>query len=174
MYRASVDLGLQARTVPGAVEGIRDALEWSGLEYDHGQSAPASDPGPSSPFDYRSWEARSSWAILPGVYITLAKLRLLIVLQSERLDLYHSYANKLLDVCPTLLPRVYAQPDEVCPVRPCVPLFLLPGQAHSNARETRTHGIELYLRQDVLAFDGGGGCSQSPCRGEVRCQAERE
>ncbi|KAH7907048.1 hypothetical protein BJ138DRAFT_1216266 [Hygrophoropsis aurantiaca] len=52
------------RYVPGAVEGIRGALAWAGLIYDHG-------PGLSGPH---------------GPYF-----------QSERLDLYHSYTNKLLD-----------------------------------------------------------------------------
>lgn len=28
---------LQARTVPGSVEGIRDALNWAGLDYDYGE-----------------------------------------------------------------------------------------------------------------------------------------
>lgn len=53
-----------ARAVPGAVEGIRGALEWAGLEYDYG-------PGRGGPH---------------GPYF-----------QSERLDLYHSYAHKLLE-----------------------------------------------------------------------------
>ncbi|TFK84864.1 glutamyl-tRNA synthetase [Polyporus arcularius HHB13444] len=54
----------RTREVPGAVEGIRAALEWSGLEYDYGPGK----PGPHGPY-----------------------------FQSERLDLYHAYANKLLD-----------------------------------------------------------------------------
>ncbi|OCH94171.1 glutamyl-tRNA synthetase [Obba rivulosa] len=53
-----------ARTVPGAVERIREALEWAGLEYDYGPGK----GGPHAPY-----------------------------VQSERLDLYHSYAQKLLD-----------------------------------------------------------------------------
>ncbi|KAF9467001.1 glutamyl-tRNA synthetase [Collybia nuda] len=52
------------RFVPGAVDGIRKALDWAGLEYDYG---PGRD-GPHAPY-----------------------------YQSERLDLYKSYANKLLD-----------------------------------------------------------------------------
>ncbi|TFK38762.1 glutamyl-tRNA synthetase [Crucibulum laeve] len=52
------------RYVPGAVDGIRSALEWAGLNYDHG---PGKD-GPHAPY-----------------------------FQSQRLDLYRSYANKLLD-----------------------------------------------------------------------------
>ncbi|OSX68032.1 hypothetical protein POSPLADRAFT_1043192 [Postia placenta MAD-698-R-SB12] len=52
------------RAVPGAVDGIRQALEWSGLEYDHGPGK----SGPHAPY-----------------------------FQSERLDLYHVYANKLLE-----------------------------------------------------------------------------
>ncbi|KAH9850613.1 glutamyl-tRNA synthetase [Lenzites betulinus] len=54
----------RARAVPGAVEGIQNALQWAGLDYDHGPAK----PGPHGPY-----------------------------FQSERLDLYHSYANKLLD-----------------------------------------------------------------------------
>ena len=29
----------QARYVPGSVEGIREALEWAGLDYDYGDHA---------------------------------------------------------------------------------------------------------------------------------------
>jgi len=53
-----------ARYVPGAVEGIREALEWAGLDYDHGPG----NGGPHAPY-----------------------------YQSERLDLYHSYAKRLID-----------------------------------------------------------------------------
>ncbi|CAL1696808.1 unnamed protein product [Somion occarium] len=52
------------RAVPGAVDGIRSALEWAGLEYDYGPGV----GGPHAPY-----------------------------YQSERLDLYHTYAHKLLD-----------------------------------------------------------------------------
>ncbi|EKM60670.1 uncharacterized protein PHACADRAFT_110265 [Phanerochaete carnosa HHB-10118-sp] len=52
------------RAVPGAVDNIRSALAWAGLEYDFG-------PGKHGPH---------------GPYF-----------QSERLSLYHSYANKLLE-----------------------------------------------------------------------------
>ncbi|OSD05744.1 glutamyl-tRNA synthetase [Trametes coccinea BRFM310] len=54
----------RTRAVPGAVEGIQDALGWAGLEYDYGPGK----PGPHGPY-----------------------------FQSERLDLYHSYANRLLE-----------------------------------------------------------------------------
>jgi len=30
----------QARYVPGSVEGIREALAWAGLDYDHGDYTP--------------------------------------------------------------------------------------------------------------------------------------
>ncbi|KZT68859.1 glutamyl-tRNA synthetase [Daedalea quercina L-15889] len=52
------------RTVPGAVDGIREALEWAGLDYDYGPGK----QGPHAPY-----------------------------FQSERLDLYHHYAGKLLE-----------------------------------------------------------------------------
>lgn len=53
----SADSRLQTRAVPGAVEGIRAALEWAGLDYDHGVCSAAtvtsvSDfafPGPGKP-----------------------------------------------------------------------------------------------------------------------------
>ncbi|KAF8324958.1 hypothetical protein F5887DRAFT_1021355 [Amanita rubescens] len=51
------------RHVPGAVDGIRAALEWAGLEYDYGPGK----GGPHAPY-----------------------------YQSERIDLYRSYADKLL------------------------------------------------------------------------------
>ncbi|KAM5534385.1 hypothetical protein V8D89_011978 [Ganoderma adspersum] len=54
----------RSRAVPGAVDGIRDALNWAGLEFDYGPSK----SGPHGPY-----------------------------YQSQRLDLYHSYANRLLD-----------------------------------------------------------------------------
>ncbi|GJE98035.1 glutamyl-tRNA synthetase [Phanerochaete sordida] len=53
-----------ARAVPGAVDNIRSALAWAGLEYDFG-------PGKHGPH---------------GPYF-----------QSERLDLYHMYSDKLLE-----------------------------------------------------------------------------
>ncbi|KAL0066271.1 Glutamate--tRNA ligase mitochondrial [Marasmius tenuissimus] len=52
------------RFVPGSVEGIRQALDWAGLEFDYG-------PGKDSRY---------------SPYY-----------QSERRDLYHSYANQLLE-----------------------------------------------------------------------------
>ncbi|KAI0078525.1 glutamyl-tRNA synthetase [Panus rudis PR-1116 ss-1] len=51
------------RAVPGAVDGIRSALEWAGLDYDYGPGI----QGPHAPY-----------------------------FQSQRLDLYHSHANRLL------------------------------------------------------------------------------
>ncbi|KAI8983303.1 glutamyl-tRNA synthetase [Trametes punicea] len=54
----------RSRAVPGAVNGIQDALNWAGLEYDHGPGK----PGPHGPY-----------------------------IQSERLDLYLSYINRLLE-----------------------------------------------------------------------------
>ncbi|KAH9927416.1 glutamyl-tRNA synthetase [Epithele typhae] len=53
----------RTRAVPGAVEGISNALAWAGLEYDFGPSK----VGPHGPY-----------------------------FQSERLDLYHKYADRLL------------------------------------------------------------------------------
>ncbi|TFK74720.1 glutamyl-tRNA synthetase [Pluteus cervinus] len=53
-----------ARYVPGAVEGIRKALDWAGVHYDYGPG----NEGPHAPY-----------------------------FQSERLDLYHTHAAKLLD-----------------------------------------------------------------------------
>ncbi|TFY60975.1 hypothetical protein EVJ58_g4799 [Rhodofomes roseus] len=52
------------RAVPGAVDGIREVLDWAGLEYDYGPGK----GGPHAPY-----------------------------YQSERLDLYHQYAHKLLE-----------------------------------------------------------------------------
>ncbi|EIW65117.1 glutamyl-tRNA synthetase [Trametes versicolor FP-101664 SS1] len=72
----------RARTVPGAVEGIQSALEWAGLEYDHGPGK----PGPHGPY-----------------------------FQSERLDLYHSYAEKLLDSGHAY--RCFCAPDKLAATR---------------------------------------------------------
>ncbi|RPD81515.1 glutamyl-tRNA synthetase [Lentinus tigrinus ALCF2SS1-7] len=72
----------RTRAVPGAVEGIRAALEWSGLEYDHGPEK----SGPHAPY-----------------------------FQSERLDLYHSYANKLLDSGHAY--RCFCSPDKLAATR---------------------------------------------------------
>ncbi|OBZ78674.1 putative glutamate--tRNA ligase, mitochondrial [Grifola frondosa] len=70
------------RTVPGAVDGIRDALEWAGLEYDYGPGK----EGPHAPY-----------------------------FQSERLDLYQSYAHKLLDRGHAY--RCFCSPDTLAATR---------------------------------------------------------
>ncbi|KAI6020987.1 hypothetical protein BKA83DRAFT_4293667 [Pisolithus microcarpus] len=70
------------RYVPGAVEGIRAALEWTGLEYDYG---PGRD-GPHSPY-----------------------------YQSERLDLYRTYARRLLESGHAY--RCFCSPDKLASTR---------------------------------------------------------
>ncbi|CCL98936.1 uncharacterized protein FIBRA_00943 [Fibroporia radiculosa] len=70
------------RTVPGAVDGIREALEWAGLEYDSGPGK----HGPHAPY-----------------------------FQSERLDLYHSYSNKLLESGHAY--RCFCSPDTLATTR---------------------------------------------------------
>ncbi|KAH9891169.1 glutamyl-tRNA synthetase [Cubamyces lactineus] len=72
----------RTRAVPGAVEGIQSALDWAGLEYDHG-------PGKAGPH---------------GPYY-----------QSERLDLYHTYANKLLESGHAY--RCFCSPDKLAATR---------------------------------------------------------
>ncbi|KAI0735761.1 glutamyl-tRNA synthetase [Earliella scabrosa] len=72
----------RTRAVPGAVDGIRSALEWAGLEYDYGPGK----HGPHAPY-----------------------------FQSERLDLYHSYANKLLDSGHAY--RCFCSPDKLAATR---------------------------------------------------------
>ncbi|KDQ52975.1 hypothetical protein JAAARDRAFT_39688 [Jaapia argillacea MUCL 33604] len=70
------------RHVPGAVEGISEALRWAGLEYDYG---PGRD-GPHAPY-----------------------------FQSERLDLYKSYAHKLLESGHAY--RCFCSPDKLAETR---------------------------------------------------------
>ncbi|KAI0935754.1 hypothetical protein AcV5_004082 [Taiwanofungus camphoratus] len=70
------------RAVPGSVDGIREALEWAGLEYDYGPGK----GGPHAPY-----------------------------FQSERLDLYHSYARKLLDNGHAY--RCFCSPDKLAATR---------------------------------------------------------
>ncbi|KAI0761628.1 glutamyl-tRNA synthetase [Trametes elegans] len=72
----------RARAVPNAVENIKGALGWAGLEYDYGPEK----PGPHGPY-----------------------------VQSERLDLYHSYANKLLDSGHAY--RCFCSPDKLATTR---------------------------------------------------------
>ncbi|TBU26320.1 glutamyl-tRNA synthetase [Dichomitus squalens] len=72
----------RSRAVPGAVDGIRNALDWAGLDYDYGPSK----GGPHAPY-----------------------------YQSERLDLYHSYANKLLDSGHAY--RCFCSPDKLAATR---------------------------------------------------------
>lgn len=71
-----------SRAVPGAVDNIRNALAWVGLEYDFG-------PGKHGPH---------------GPYF-----------QSERLDLYHTYTNKLLDSGKAY--RCFCSPDKLAATR---------------------------------------------------------
>jgi len=70
------------RAVPGAVDGIRNALEWAGLDYDYGPGKHGSH----------------------GPYF-----------QSERLDLYHSYANKLIESGRAY--RCFCSPDKLAQIR---------------------------------------------------------
>ncbi|KAI0782191.1 hypothetical protein C8Q75DRAFT_788322 [Abortiporus biennis] len=70
------------RAVPGAVDGIRSALEWAGLEYDYGPGI----EGPHAPY-----------------------------FQSERLDLYHKYAHRLLDSGHAY--RCFCSPDRLATTR---------------------------------------------------------
>ncbi|KZT09062.1 glutamyl-tRNA synthetase [Laetiporus sulphureus 93-53] len=70
------------RTVPGAVDGIREALEWAGLEYDYGPGK----QGPHAPY-----------------------------FQSERLDLYRFYADKLLASGHAY--RCFCSPDTIAATR---------------------------------------------------------
>ncbi|KAI0762511.1 glutamyl-tRNA synthetase [Fomes fomentarius] len=72
----------RSRAVPGAVDGIRSALEWSGLEYDYGPGK----HGPHAPY-----------------------------FQSERLDLYHTYAKKLIDSGHAY--RCFCSPDKLAATR---------------------------------------------------------
>ncbi|PIL30834.1 hypothetical protein GSI_07002 [Ganoderma sinense ZZ0214-1] len=73
---------LQSRAVPGAVDGIRGALSWAGLEFDYGPTK----NGPHGPY-----------------------------YQSQRLDLYHSYASKLLDSGHAY--RCFCSPDKLATTR---------------------------------------------------------
>ncbi|KAF8621852.1 hypothetical protein AX15_007468 [Amanita polypyramis BW_CC] len=70
------------RYVPGAVDGIRAALEWARLEYDYGPGK----GGPHAPY-----------------------------YQSERLDLYQSYAKKLLESGHAY--RCFCSPDNLTETR---------------------------------------------------------
>ncbi|KAF8629012.1 hypothetical protein AX17_005868 [Amanita inopinata Kibby_2008] len=70
------------RFVPGAVDGIRAALEWARLEYDYGPGK----EGPHAPY-----------------------------YQSERLDLYHTYAKKLLQSGHAY--RCFCSPDTLTETR---------------------------------------------------------
>ncbi|KAI0727575.1 hypothetical protein C8Q72DRAFT_975439, partial [Fomitopsis betulina] len=70
------------RAVPGAVDGIREALEWAGLDYDYGPGK----GGPHAPY-----------------------------YQSERLDLYRHYADKLLDTGHAY--RCFCSPDTLAAKR---------------------------------------------------------
>ncbi|KIY53503.1 hypothetical protein FISHEDRAFT_63335 [Fistulina hepatica ATCC 64428] len=70
------------RFIPEAVEDIRGALEWAGLDYDYG-------PGKSGPHEP--------------------------YFQSQRLDLYHHYAKKLLDSGHAY--RCFCSPDQLTEIR---------------------------------------------------------
>ncbi len=89
--------------MPGAVEGIQSALEWAGLEYDHGQSNRRVPSMCSSLMQYQvpgnlaPTDLTSRYVIRCAPYATDVSPK-----KSERLDLYHSYADKLLDVCTPL------------------------------------------------------------------------
>jgi hypothetical protein len=95
------------RAVPGAVEGIREALSWAGLEYDYG-------PGKQGPH---------------GPYY-----------QSERLNLYHSYSQKLLDVSAFILLELSLVPNK--PVRSRLPLFLFCRQTRCYTRKACTFRVK--------------------------------
>ncbi|EIN13144.1 hypothetical protein PUNSTDRAFT_57115 [Punctularia strigosozonata HHB-11173 SS5] len=70
------------RAVPGSVDGIREALNWAGLEYDYGPEK----GGPHAPY-----------------------------FQSERLDLYHTHAKKLIESGHAY--RCFCSPDRLAATR---------------------------------------------------------
>lgn len=77
----------QTRFVPGAVDSLQNALEWSGLEWDEGPSC----------------SSRSGQGDV-GPYV-----------QSERLDIYGSYTKKLLEEDRAY--RCFCTPDQLAVIR---------------------------------------------------------
>ena len=92
----------KTRHVPGAVDGIRAALEWSGLEYDYGAwNGPKGWQKYLNPCN-RPREGRATCTVLSSAFLVIQVLFVDLKdhQQSERLDLYQSYAKKLLEVMP--------------------------------------------------------------------------
>ena len=71
-YHSSLDAEAaktKTRHVPGAVDGIRAVLEWSGLEYDYGTwNGPEGWQKYSNPC-YRPREGRATCAVLSSVFL---------------------------------------------------------------------------------------------------------
>ncbi|KAI0344028.1 glutamyl-tRNA synthetase [Trametopsis cervina] len=101
------------RAVPGAVDGIRSALEWAGVEYDYGPGK----NGPHSPY-----------------------------FQSERLDLYHTYAHKLIESGRAY--RCFCSPDKLAQTREKL------ARTGSNATYDKTC---LHLTEEEVARRGRAG-----------------
>lgn len=93
---------MQSRYVPGAVEGIRSALSWAGLSYDFGKVKPK--PSNRNSDDHTLLQKAPGWMvnmvrIVRYVMVIDIMSLSLTFWQSERLDLYRSYAHRLLEVC---------------------------------------------------------------------------
>ena len=81
-------------------------------------------------------------------------------LESERLDLYHHYARKLLDVRPLssiVLLSLPSRPQLVRAGWPCVPMLLQSRPLGPDARTSRTGRVKLHLRQALLVSLLRGG-----------------
>lgn len=87
----------QTRAVPGAVDGIREALEWAGLDYDYGERYAAS-LGPCLYDELEALEKVDRMHRITRSESAIRSRRQSDPSQSERLDLYRHYADKLLDV----------------------------------------------------------------------------
>ena len=92
----------KTRHVPGAVDGIRAALEWSGLEYDYGVWNGLEGLQMHLNVCNRPRDGRPACAVLSSAFLTIRVVfvGLKYYQQSERLDLYQSYAKRLLEVMP--------------------------------------------------------------------------
>lgn len=92
--------------------------------------------------------------------------------QSERLDLYHSYTNKLLDVTLTITPLVIKPNLTRLIVRTRIPMLLHPRSPQRHSRKTSSDRFKHNLRQDMPPPHRRRSRSKSPRRGKINRQTQ--
>ena len=121
--------------------------------------------------------ARKEWpsrALFPSksIFVNNQVLKFIEPRQSERLDLYHFHANKLVEVSMILRYKATKWAYNQRLVWSCLPLFLFSRQTCTNQGETGENRLQCNIRQDLSQFDRRRGCSSGESWREVCRQTQ--